>query len=449
MMMKISKYSLHTENKENDMEPLANRMRPTTIDDIIGQHHILDKDKLLRRLIESDMLSSIILYGPPGTGKTSIANVIAHTTSSNFQQINATTAGKKDMQTVVEFAQKELKNSKKTILFIDEIHRFNKAQQDYLLPFVENGTIILIGATTENPYFEVNGALLSRSQIFELNPLSSEDIEFALKRITNILNAENTAITYTIDDDAIKFLADVSNGDTRTAINALDLALRTTDADSNNNVHITLDITANCIQKKVLQYDKDGDNHYDSISAFIESVKHGEIDASLAYLAFMIERGEDPKYIARRLFVIAAKDVGIADPNALNIAASTFEMVEKVGLPECIWALALTTVYCCTAPKTHSVSDAYEMALNDVECTPNITIPFFLKDESYKSAHKLGHGGVTDVYASPEHYDGSDCMPDALKGHKYFNPTTFGYEATVKKVAEWYEWYKQNHTQGA
>lgn len=427
------------------MEPLANRMRPTTIDDIIGQHHILDKGKLLRRLIESDMLSSIILYGPPGIGKTSIANVIAHTTSSNFQQINATTAGKKDMQTVVKFAQKELENSKKTILFIDEIHRFNKSQQDYLLPFVENGTIILIGATTENPYFEVNGALLSRSQIFELNPLSADDIKSALIRVLSKINAEDTSTQKIMEDEALEFLAEVSNGDARTAINALDLALRTTVPDTQNTVNITLDIISNCVQKKVLQYDKNGDNHYDSISAFIESTKHGEVDAALTYLAYMIERGEDPKYIARRLFVIAAKDIGIADPNAINIAASTFEMVEKVGLPECIWALALTTVYCATAPKTHSVSDAYEQALLDVQNTPNITIPFFLKDESYKSAHKLGHGGVTDIYTTPEHYDGSDCMPDVLKGHRYFNPTTFGYEATVKKVTEWYDWYKQHH----
>lgn len=427
-------------------EPLASRMRPTTIDEIIGQQHLLGKGKLLRRLIESEMLFSIILYGPPGTGKTTIANVIAHTTKSNFRSLNATTSGKKDMQDVVAFAQTELKEKeKKTILFIDEIHRFNKAQQDYLLPYVENGTIILIGATTENPYFEVNGALLSRSQIFCIEPLSAEDICVAMKRIVNKLNDEDGSVTRIVDDDAYRFLSEASNGDARTSINALDLAFRTTDADADGNVHIDIETAANCIQKKVYQYDKDGDNHYDTISAFIESVKHGETDAALYYLARMIEYGEDPKYIARRLLVIASMDVGIADPKALNLAASTFTTVERVGLPECVWALALCTVYCSTTAKTHSVADAYERALDDVKHVPNVEIPYFLKDESYKSAHKLGHGGITDVFASPDHYDGSDCMPDKLKGRVYFQPSNFGYEQEVQKVVAWYDQFKKTH----
>jgi putative ATPase len=421
-------------------------MRPTTIDEIIGQQHLLGKGKLLRRLIESEMLFSIILYGPPGTGKTTIANVIAHTTKSNFRSINATTSGKKDMQDVVAFAQTELKEKeKKTILFIDEIHRFNKAQQDYLLPYVENGTIILIGATTENPYFEVNGALLSRSQIFCIEPLSAEDICVAMKRIVNKLNDEDRSVVRIVDDDAYRFLSEASNGDARTSINALDLAFRTTDADVDGNVHIDIETAANCIQKKVYQYDKDGDNHYDTISAFIESVKHGETDAALYYLARMIEYGEDPKYVARRLLVIASMDVGIADPKALNLAASTFTTVERVGLPECVWALALCTVYCSTTAKTHSVADAYERALEDVKHIPNVEIPYFLKDESYKSAHKLGHGGITDVFASPDHYDGSDCMPDKLKGRVYFRPSNFGYEQEVQKVVAWYDQFKKTH----
>lgn len=426
-------------------EPLASRMRPTTIDEIIGQQHLLGKGKLLRRLIESEMLFSIILYGPPGTGKTTIANVIAHTTKSNFRSINATTSGKKDMQDVVAFAQTELEKGKKTILFIDEIHRFNKAQQDYLLPYVENGTIILIGATTENPYFEVNGALLSRSQIFCIEPLSAEDICVAMKRIVNKLNDEDGSVMRIVDDDAYRFLSEASNGDARTSINALDLAFRTTDADADGNVHIDIETAANCIQKKVYQYDKDGDNHYDTISAFIESVKHGETDAALYYLARMIEYGEDPKYVARRLLVIASMDVGIADPEALNLAASTFTTVERVGLPECVWALALCTVYCSTAAKTHSVADAYGRALEDVKHVPNVEIPYFLKDESYKSAHRLGHGGVTDVFASPDHYDGSDCMPDKLKGRVYFRPSNFGYEQEVQKVIAWYDQFKKTH----
>lgn len=427
-------------------EPLASRMRPTTIDEIIGQQHLLGKGKLLRRLIESEMLFSIILYGPPGTGKTTIANVIAHTTKSNFRSINATTSGKKDMQDVVAFAQTELKEKgRKTILFIDEIHRFNKAQQDYLLPYVENGTIILIGATTENPYFEVNGALLSRSQIFCIEPLSADDICVAMKRIVNKLNDEDRSVMRIVDDDAYRFLSEASNGDARTSINALDLAFRTTDADADGNVHIDIETAANCIQKKVYQYDKDGDNHYDTISAFIESVKHGETDAALYYLARMIEYGEDPKYVARRLLVIASMDVGIADPEALNLAASTFTTVERVGLPECVWALALCTVYCSTAAKTHSVADAYGRALEDVKHVPNVEIPYFLKDESYKSAHKLGHGGITDVFASPDHYDGSDCMPDKLKGRVYFRPSNFGYEQEVQKVIAWYDQFKKTH----
>lgn len=425
------------------MQPLADRMRPTNLDEIIGQHHILDKNMLLRRLIESDMLSSIILYGPPGTGKTTIASVIANSTKSNFKQINATTSGKKDMQDIVDFAQKELKNNKKTILFIDEIHRFNKAQQDYLLPFVENGTITLIGATTENPYFEVNGALLSRSQIFQLEPLSKDDIKIALQRIIEKLNASD-ATTRIVDDIAYSFLSEMANGDARTAINALDLALRTTES-QNNEIHITLEIAGNCIQKKILQYDKNGDMHYDSIAAFIEATKHGEIDAALAYLAFMLERGEDPKYIARRLFIIAAMDVGIADPNAINIASSTFHMVEKVGLPECVCALAMTTVYLATAPKTHSVWDAYDAIKTDVQNSPDMVIPKFLRDDHYKGSVILGHYGVTDIFASPDHYDGQDCMPDVLKGRKYFNPTAFGYENQIKRVMDWYDEYKKTH----
>lgn len=432
------------------IEPLASRMRPNTLDDVIGQQHILGKDKLLRRLIESDMLSSIILYGPPGTGKTTIANVIAHTTKADFKSINATTAGKKDMQTAVASAQKRLTESgTKTILFIDEIHRFNKAQQDYLLPYVENGTVVLIGATTENPYFEVNGALLSRSQIFCINPLTSKDIVTAMKRIVERLNDEDNDIKYSVKDDALVFLADAANGDARNAINALDLAFRTTTPfvtnSSDPEIVITLDIASDCIQKKVLQYDKDGDNHYDTISAFIESMKHSEIDATLYYLARMIDRGEDPKYIARRLMVCASIDVGIADPNALNLAVSAFQTVEKVGLPECVWALALSAVYNCVAPKTHSIADAYDKAMRDVQNIPNVEIPYFLKDESYKSAGKLGHGGVTDAFASPLHYDGSDCMPTALTGHKYFTPTGFGYEETVSRVMQWFDDYKKTH----
>ncbi len=420
------------------MTPLANEMRPTTIDEIIGQHHILDKDMLLRRLIESDMLSSIILYGPPGTGKTSIANVIAHTTSSNFQQINATTAGKKDMQTVVEFAQKELAdNNKKTILFIDEIHRFNKAQQDYLLPFVENGTIILIGATTENPYFEVNGALLSRSQIFELHALSAEDIKLALIHVIEKLNKSDTSVERIVDDDALEFIADVSGGDARTAINALDIAFRTTASDQNNKLHIDINITANCIQKKILQYDKDGDMHYDTISAFIKSMRGSDPDATLYYLARMLKAGEDPKFIARRIMIHASEDVGIADPNALVVATAAALAVERVGLPEGQIILAQAALHIALAPKSNSVVNGIGKAMQYLECNPSNDIPVHLKDAHYKSAQKLGRG-VSYQYPHdfPKHWVNQQYLPDGVM-ETFYESDFMGYQQGLDKFREW------------
>lgn len=419
------------------MNPLANEMRPVDINDIVGQHHILDKDKLLRRLIESDMLSSIILYGPPGTGKTSIANVIAHTTNANFQQINATTAGKKDMQTVVEFAQKELENGKKTILFIDEIHRFNKAQQDYLLPFVENGTIILIGATTENPYFEVNGALLSRSQIFELNALSVEDIKIALTRVIDKLNSNDQSVIRIIDVDALDFLADVSNGDARCAINALDLTLRTTAPDQNNQIHIDINTASNCIQKKILQYDKDGDNHYDTISAFIKSMRGSDPDATLYYLARMIQAGEDPKYIARRIMVHASEDVGMADPSALNVATSAALAVERVGLPEGQIILAQAALHIALAPKSNSVVNGIGNAMQYVSSHPISDIPVYLKDAHYKSASKLGRDiGYQYPHDYPKHWINQRYLPDDVN-ETFYQSDGMGYQIGVDNYRNW------------
>ena len=419
------------------MNPLANEMRPVDINDIVGQHHILDKDKLLRRLIESDMLSSIILYGPPGTGKTSIANVIAHTTNANFQQINATTAGKKDMQTVVEFAQKELENGKKTILFIDEIHRFNKAQQDYLLPFVENGTIILIGATTENPYFEVNGALLSRSQIFELNALSVEDIKIALTRVIDKLNSNDQSVIRIIDVDALDFLADVSNGDARCAINALDLTLRTTAPDQNNQIHIDINTASNCIQKKILQYDKDGDNHYDTISAFIKSMRGSDPDATLYYLARMIQAGEDPTYIARRIMVHASEDVGMADPSALNVATSAALAVERVGLPEGQIILAQAALHIALAPKSNSVVNGIGNAMQYVSSHPISDIPVYLKDAHYKSASKLGRDiGYQYPHDYPKHWINQRYLPDDVN-ETFYQSDGMGYQIGVDNYRNW------------
>lgn len=428
--------------------PLADRMRPKTLDEIVGQKHLLGDGKLLRRMIEADQLYSIILYGPPGTGKTSIAHVIAGHTGSDFKQINATTAGKADMKKVIDSATKlRTEKDRGTILFIDEIHRFNKAQQDYLLPYVENGTIVLIGATTENPYFEVNGALLSRSRIFELKPLSTKSVKETIKR--TLSDATNGVakddITIIISDETIEYLASIVDGDVRQALNGLELAIETTPLIDPHTQIITTEIIKECTQKRIMRFDKGGDNHYDFISAFIESMKHSEVDATLYYLARMIEAGEDPKYIARRIAVCAACDIGLADPQAIVVANAAFDSVERIGMPECTSALAMAAVYNATAPKSNSASSALASAREEVKATGNIPIPAFLQDESYKSAAKLGRGGVSDVFASPMHYDGSDCMPDGLKGHRYFISQPFGYEQNIAKYIAWCEEYKQTH----
>ena len=418
-------------------------MRPKTLSQIVGQQHLLKPGGMLQRMIQSDMLYSIILYGPPGTGKTSIAHVIACTTNMAFRQINATTAGKADMKKVVEEALTNIENGGKgSVLFIDEIHRFNKAQQDYLLPYVENGTIVLIGATTENPYFEVNGALLSRSRIFELKPLSDEDIITAVKNA--VLDTENGLgnIPIYISKETLEYLAKIVDGDLRQALNAVELAVETTNLDETGFKVITNEIISECTQKKIMRFDKNGDNHYDFISAFIESMKHSEPDAVLYYLARMIESGEDPKYVARRIFVCAYRDIALADPNAINIAASAFLAVERIGTPECWDALAMAALYNTCAPKSNSASEGLAKAREHVNATGNIPIPAFLQDESYKSAHKLGRGGVSDIFATPYHYDGTDCLPEAIKGTTYFTPQQFGDETRVKQYLNWCNQYK-------
>lgn len=425
--------------------PLADRIRPHHIDEIFGQEHILAPGKMFRRMIDSDSLSSIILYGPPGTGKTTIASVIAEMTDCHFQAINATTAGKADMKKVTETATELLKTDEtRTILFIDEIHRFNKAQQDYLLPFVEKGTIILIGATTENPYFEINGALLSRSQIFELKPLTEDAMRKLLDRAVMVINQESTSFL-SITPEAIDFFINIADGDARQILNAIDLAIKTTPP-NNGTLTIDLQIASECIQKKIKQYDRNGDNHYDTISAFIESMKHSEVDAALYYLARMIDRGEDPKYIARRLVICASCDIGVAHPEALTVAINAFQTVERVGLPECVYALAMSTIYNSMSPKSNTTAEAYTRAMEDASAINNIPIPPALQDESYRSAHKLGRGGVSDVFASPQNYDGFECMPDALIGKQYYFPGNTGYEITIKKYHEWCRNYKQKVT---
>ncbi|MBQ4220563.1 MAG: replication-associated recombination protein A [Butyrivibrio sp.] len=423
--------------RENNMDkesPLAARMRPRTLDEVVGQQHIIAKDKLLYRAIQADKLSSIILYGPPGTGKTTLAKVIAGTTKAEFTQINATIAGKKDMEEVVNKAKDNLgMYGKKTILFIDEIHRFNKGQQDYLLPFVEDGTVILIGATTENPYFEVNGALISRSVVFELKPLTTEDIKVLLNRAVTDKERGMGGYNAVLEDDAADFLADLSDGDARHALNAIELGVMTTERSSDGLIHITKEVAEECIQRKVARYDKDGDNHYDTISAFIKSMRGSDPDAAVYYLARMLDAGEDPKFIVRRMMVCASEDVGNADPQALQVAVAASLAVERLGMPEARITLAQAASYIATAPKSNAAYLAIENAQHTLRETGNLPIPPHLQDAHYKSAAKLGHGlGYKYAHDYPDHYVEQQYLPYELNGKEFYNPTGNGYELKIK-----------------
>ena len=424
---------MREQNKETS-GPLASRMRPTTLDEVVGQQHIVGKDKLLYRAIKADKLSSIIFYGPPGTGKTTLAKVIAHTTSAEFMQTNATSAGKKDMEEVVEQAKNNQgMYQKKTILFIDEIHRFNKGQQDYLLPFVEDGTIILIGATTENPYFEVNGALLSRSVIFELKKLSTDDIKVLLKRALTDTEKGMGAYNAQIDDDALDFLADVSNGDARAALTAIELGVLTTDRSDDGIIHITIDVASECIQKRVISYDKKGDNHYDTISAFIKSMRGSDPDAAVYYLARMLYAGEDVKFIARRIMILASEDIGNADPMAMVVAASAAAEVERVGMPEAQIILSQAVTYMACAPKSNASYNAISAAMSCVKQTKTPAVPAHLQDAHYGAAEKLGHGvGYKYAHDYPNHYVKQQYLPDGLTDRVFYKPTDIGYEAKIK-----------------
>ena len=424
---------MREQNKETS-GPLASRMRPTTLDEVVGQQHIVGKDKLLYRAIKADKLSSIIFYGPPGTGKTTLAKVIAHTTSAEFMQINATSAGKKDMEEVVEQAKNNQgMYQKKTILFIDEIHRFNKGQQDYLLPFVEDGTIILIGATTENPYFEVNGALLSRSVIFELKKLSTDDIKVLLKRALTDTEKGMGAYNAQIDDDALDFLADVSNGDARAALTAIELGVLTTDRSDDGIIHITIDVASECIQKRVISYEKKGDNHYDTISAFIKGMRGSDPDAAVYYLARMLYAGEDVKFIARRIMILASEDIGNADPMAMVVAASAAAEVERVGMPEAQIILSQAVTYMACAPKSNASYNAISAAMSCVKQTKTPAVPAHLQDAHYGAAEKLGHGvGYKYAHDYPNHYVKQQYLPDGLTDRVLYKPTDIGYEAKIK-----------------
>lgn len=425
---------MRNENMEKD-SPLASRLRPTTLDEVVGQEHIIGKDKLLYRAIKADKLSSIIFYGPPGTGKTTLAKVIANTTSAEFTQINATVAGKKDMEEVVEKAKQTMgMYGRKTILFVDEIHRFNKGQQDYLLPFVEDGTLILIGATTENPYFEVNGALISRSIVFELKPLSTENIKQLILRAVNDKEKGMGAFNARIDDDAADFLAEISNGDARTALNAIELGILTTDKSEDGTIHITMEVAEQCIQKRAIRYDKSGDNHYDTVSAFIKSMRGSDPDAALYYLAKMLYAGESVEFIARRIMISAAEDVGMADPNALTVAVSTANAVHQIGMPEAKIILAEAVVYMATAPKSNASYMGLEKAMSAVQNTKISRIPVHLMDAHYKGAAKLGHGdGYKYAHDYENHYVNQQYLPDELVNEVFYNPGDLGYEVKVKE----------------
>lgn len=422
------------EQKMEGESPLASRLRPTSLEEVVGQRHIIGKDKLLYRAIKADKLGSVIFYGPPGTGKTTLAKVIANTTSAEFTQLNATVAGKKDMEEIVSGAKNRLgMYGKKTILFVDEIHRFNKGQQDYLLPFVEDGTLILIGATTENPYFEVNGALISRSLIFELRPLEKEDIKTLLKRAVYDERKGMGSFGAEIEEDALEFLADISGGDARNALNAIELGILTTKRSEDGKIHITLEVASECIQKRVVRYDKTGDNHYDTISAFIKSMRGSDPDAAVYYLAKMLYAGEDVKFIARRIMICASEDVGNADPMALTVAVSAAQAVERIGMPESQIILSQAASYVACAPKSNSACNAIFAAMESVKRTKT-TVPVHLQDAHYRGHESLGHGiGYKYAHDYPNHYVDQQYLPDEIRDEKFYIPSENGYEKNIRE----------------
>lgn len=422
--------------------PLAARMRPRTLEEFVGQEEIVGEGRLLRRAIAADRLTSLIFYGPPGTGKTTLAMIIANTTRAEFEKLNAVTSGVKDIREVIKRAQDRLGQfSRRTVLFIDEIHRFNKAQQDALLPYVEDGMVILIGATTENPYFTVNPPLVSRSRIFQLKPLTPEEIMLLLKRALadeeRGLGKKNIDIT----EEALTHLAHAASGDARSALNALELAIITTRPDSSGKITIDQEIARESIQKKVINYDRDGDNHYDTISAFIKSIRGSDPDAALYWLARMIKAGEDPLFIARRLVIHAAEDIGLANPHALIIASSAAQAVQLVGMPEGRIPLAEATLFLATAPKSNSVITGIDSALEAVEKEDFSGVPLHLKDAHYPGAKQLGRGkGYRYPHDFANHYIPQQYLPTSIKDIKLYRPSGMGYE---QKIKEWLEKLKE------
>ena len=429
---------MRQQNQEKEA-PLASRLRPRTLDEVVGQQHIIGKDRLLYRAIQADQLGSLIFYGPPGTGKTTLARVIANTTSARFKQINATVAGKKDMEEVVREAQDARgMYGQKTILFVDEIHRFNKGQQDYLLPFVEDGTLILIGATTENPYFEVNGALLSRSRVFELKPLKPEEIKELIRR--GVYDQERGMGAYhgEIEEDAMDFLAEAAGGDARAALNAVELGILTTEPGPDGKIRITLKVAQECIQKRAVRYDKNGDGHYDTVSAFIKSMRGSDPDAAVYYLARMLYAGEEIKFISRRIMICAAEDVGNADPQALCVVVAAAQAAERIGMPEAQIILSQAVTYVASAPKSNSACMAVSRAMEAVKGGALGPIPVHLQDRHYQGAAKLGHGeGYLYAHDYPHHYVKQQYLPDGMEGSVFYEPSDNGLEKKIKEHLNW------------
>lgn len=429
------------ENNMKDTAPLAKRLRPETLEEVVGQEHILGKDKLLYRLIKADKLGSIILYGPPGTGKTSLASVIANSTSAVFKELNAVASGKKDIEVFVNEAKERLgMYGKKTILFIDEIHRFNKAQQDFLLPFVEDGTVVFIGATTENPFFEVNSALISRSTVFKLNPLSKENIEVLIRRAVYDTEKGMGAYNAEITDEAVSFLAQISEGDARNALNAVELGILSTKPDEKTGkIMIDINVASECIQKRCLRYERDGDNHYDTISAFIKSMRGSDPDGAVYYLAKMLYAGESVTFIARRIMICASEDVGNADPQAIVVASACAQAVERIGMPEARIILAQAAIYVACAPKSNSIINAIDEAFSAVKNVGSCNVPPHLRDAHYKAAKELGHVGYKYAHDYPNHYVNQQYLPDKLAGERFYQPGDIGYERDIKK---WLDYIK-------
>ncbi|MFT8362036.1 MAG: replication-associated recombination protein A [Sporolactobacillus sp.] len=440
-------FDLTSDGGPRSARPLADRMRPETLDQFCGQDQIVGPGKLLRRAIQADKLTPMIFFGPPGTGKTTLAHIIAQSTAGYFEQLNAVTSGVNELRQVIAGAEERLKfDQQRTILFIDEIHRFNKSQQDALLPSVEKGTIILIGATTESPMFEINPALLSRARLFRFEPLTREDVLAILKRALTDKTRGYGNYSIAADEDALAHLADVASGDSRTALHALELAVLTTDPGSDGVIHITRAVAEDSIQEKVLQYDKKGDNHYDTVSAFIKSMRGSDPDATLYWLAKMIAAGEDPKFIARRIFIHAAEDVGLADPNALLVANAAVTAVTFIGLPEARIPLAEAALYIATAPKSNAAVVGIDQALNTVRHERTGEVPIHLRDAHYKGAEKLGHG---KGYLYPHDFEGGyvpqDYLPEALRHKHFYQPSPRGYERTVQKRLDY---FRTRDTQG-